>query len=172
MKGAAQDLYRLGPKYVLITNDQLFIDISQKAQSNDSNNTDLVAVLFDGSNFTVFKNSYVPTTREHDIRSTLSAAITAYLAHGMDMIVAIEHAIAYTHSSTPNSLGVDRNNDLPVDKICSESLDQSDKSPLQSTNRVIIVNQQILLQKRSFVQLLKNSCFQEWVCMLLFWSRA
>jgi hydroxymethylpyrimidine kinase/phosphomethylpyrimidine kinase len=189
MKRAAQDLHLLGPKYVLVKGDHLALDTLLQTQAADNENTVVMDVLFDGLNFTLFKSSYVPTTDAHSLRCTLSAAITAYLAHGLDMISAVQHAIMYTHSSAKNSLVLDRDNGLLIDKLPDDSVGQSNKykpfaineqqeqqkSPSESGDKVVIVSNQcwiheprILLQKRSFVQLLKNSCLKEWVCIFAF----
>lgn len=171
MKRAAQDLHLLGPKHVLIKGDQ---------------NTFVVDVLFDGVDFTLFKSPHLSTTNAYGARCTLSAAITAYLARGLDMGRAIQLSIAYTHSTVQN-LSVSNVhhvvNDLPENSVCrtekNEPLiidkEQQQTPPPESSDKVVLVSSElwiheprILLQKRSFVQLLKNACLQEWVCAFPF----
>jgi hypothetical protein len=198
MKRAAQDLHHLGPKYVLIKGDHLDSDASLQTQADGNENTMVIDVLYDGLQFTLFKSSHIPTTNTHDPWCTLSAAITAYLAHGLDMIRAIQYAIVYTHSAIQTSSVLNRDNDLLkndlhllVDELPHDSLCQNDKhklsvinepeeqqkSQLENADKVVIVSNQcwiheprILLQKRSFLQVLKNACAQEWVCSFALFS--
>jgi hydroxymethylpyrimidine kinase/phosphomethylpyrimidine kinase len=195
MKRAAQDLHRLGPKYVLIKGEHVTSEAALQSQADGDENTLVVDVLFDGLHFTVFKSPHVSVTNVYGTRSTLSAAITAYLACGLEMIRAIHLAISYTHSTVQNSLASDHNhgtsnsniqllvNEAPKDSVCqTETFDspvikkeQQQTSNLERGDKVVIVSSQcwiheprILLQKRSFVQLLKNECLQHWVCILCF----
>jgi hydroxymethylpyrimidine kinase/phosphomethylpyrimidine kinase len=197
MKRAAQDLHRLGPKYVLIKGEHVTSEAALQSQADGDENTLVVDVLFDGLHFTVFKSPHVSVTNVYGTRSTLSAAITAYLACGLEMIRAIHLAISYTHSTVQNSLASDHNhgtsnsniqllvNEAPKDSVCqTETSDspvikkeQQQTSNMESGDKVVIVSSQcwiheprILLQKRSFVQLLKNECLQHWVCILCFFS--
>ena len=184
-KRAAQDLHRLGPKYVFITGHQLPSDTSTSTEATSNANTVIIDVLFDGQDLTFFKSSDGFAGNVHDIRCHFSAAITAYLSHGLDMINALQHAITYAHSINQNSSIIEHNRDLSATKTLTDKREvpvineQKEHlgSPLQSTDKVIIINKKywiseprLLLQKRSFVQLLKNTCSQEWVCTLQFFS--
>lgn len=134
MKRAAQTLYGLGAKNVLISSDTI----------SD--------VLFDGVNFTVFKNCPSPDRTSSSTRSIRSAALTAFLAYGLGTKQAVEDAIAYTHSVLRRS--------APLDP--SLVIDQSQRA-LSYESQSWMKEPCILPQSRSFVQLLKNMCAQDWV---------
>lgn len=188
VKCAAQDLHRWGSKYVLITGGHLALCSPLQGQADSTENNVVVDVLFDGLDFTLFKSSRFSIETTYSPRCTLSAAITAFLAHGLDMKHAIEKAIAYSHSVFQNSLTVDRSNNasasyntLPVNQLPNEPIirteeceslvvNKQQQSPPKGGDSVVIVNNHcwiqepcLLPQRRSFVQLLKNSCTQEWV---------
>ena len=58
---------------------------------------DLVDVLFDGQTFTDFRQPRIDTANTHGSGDTLSAAICAFLAQGMEMKTAVSHAQQFTH---------------------------------------------------------------------------
>lgn len=80
---AAMRLHEIGAKNVLIKG---FRDGS-----------DLVDVLFDGQQFTDFRQPYIETSNTHGSGDTLSAAICAFLAQGLAMETAVSHAQQFTH---------------------------------------------------------------------------
>jgi hydroxymethylpyrimidine/phosphomethylpyrimidine kinase len=65
-------------------------------------------LLFDGHEFRTFSASRVETRNTHGTGCTLSSAITAHLAHGVDLAAAIEAAKAYLQRAleTADQLGV------------------------------------------------------------------
>ena len=186
MKCAAQDLHRLGPKCVLIKGNHLAADASQQLQEHSDQDDDVVGVLFNGVDFTLFKSPRLSIKTAYSTRCILSAAITAFLAYGIDMKRAIQDAIAYTRFVAQNSWTGDRNNDaskpaLPVlvSQLPDKSLvvNQQQQPLLESRDHIVLVKNhcwieepRIFPQKRSFVHLLKNACAQEWVCAFPFIS--
>lgn len=81
MKEAATKLYELGPKYVLVKGGHL------ESEADD--------LLFDGKNFTIFKGRRVNTIHTHGTGCTLSSAIAANLAKGMNVVEAVEEGKRY-----------------------------------------------------------------------------
>jgi hydroxymethylpyrimidine kinase/phosphomethylpyrimidine kinase len=194
MKCAAQDLHSLGAKCVLIQGNYLALDASQQTQTNNAMDNDVVDVLFDGMDFTLFKSPRVPIKTAYSTRCLLSAAITALLAHGIDMKRAVQDAIAYTRFVVRKSWTCDLNNDvlklkrtlsafgnqLPKESLKTTEITKSlvinkqkQKPPLESRDNIVLVKNhswveepRIFPQQRSFVQLLKTVCAQEWVSVL------
>jgi hydroxymethylpyrimidine kinase/phosphomethylpyrimidine kinase len=189
MRCAARDLHRLGSKYVLIRCGHSPLCTPLEGQADSVEDNVVVDVLFDGLDFTLFKSSRLPIETACSPRCTLSAAITAFLAHGIDMKQAIEKAISYSQTVVQNLLTVSHSNNAsasyntpPVNQLSDEPINRIEKreslvvnkqqqSQSESGGSVVIVNNHcwiqepcLLPQRRSFVQLLKNSCAQEWVC--------
>ena len=134
VKRAAQALHGLGAKNVLISSNQT------------------PDVLFDGVDLTVFENCPSSDRTSSSARSIQSAALTAFLAYGLGTKQAVEDAIAYTHSVLQRSKSVDPSSGTePSQRTVSYGSQSWVKEPC------------ILPQTRSFVQLLKNTCAQEWV---------
>ncbi|CAF1229451.1 unnamed protein product [Adineta steineri] len=187
MKCAAQDLHRLGPKYVLIKGEHIIPSPSKQIQDKKGINDVVEDVLFDGINITVFKSQRLPKKTEYSIRCILSATITALLAHGIDITRAIQDAITYTHSIGQNSSNFDCTNDVLKHTLsmCSDQTPNESFKPTTNSALVVDDKQQevvskdhndivhiksygyiqvprMISQQRSFIQLLKNECTQEW----------
>lgn len=90
LETSAVMLHELGAKNVLIKGGHL------KASMGLPLGTD---VLFDGSRFYLFSTNYVSTKNTHGIGCTLSAAITANLALGHNLIISIDKAKSYVVKS-------------------------------------------------------------------------
>lgn len=58
---------------------------------------DMVDVLFDGAKFTDFRQPIIETKNTHGSGDTLSAAICAFLAQGVEMETAVAQAQQFTH---------------------------------------------------------------------------
>jgi hydroxymethylpyrimidine kinase/phosphomethylpyrimidine kinase len=80
---AATRLHEIGAKHVLIKG---FRD-----------GADLVDVLFDGQQFTNFRQPAIETNNTHGSGDTLSAAICAFLAQGVGMETAVAQAQQFTY---------------------------------------------------------------------------
>ncbi|MCL6590616.1 MAG: bifunctional hydroxymethylpyrimidine kinase/phosphomethylpyrimidine kinase [Firmicutes bacterium] len=81
MKQAAALIHQMGPRFVLIKGGHL----PGKA-------TDL---FYDGANFTILEEERVKTENTHGTGCTLSSAIAAYLAQGLDPLAAVRKAKEY-----------------------------------------------------------------------------
>ncbi|HZG14191.1 MAG TPA: bifunctional hydroxymethylpyrimidine kinase/phosphomethylpyrimidine kinase [Candidatus Bathyarchaeia archaeon] len=79
MKEAAVLIHRMGPKYVIVKGGHM----------EDDQITDL---LYDGEQFHMFGHQRVHTRHTHGTGCTFSAALTAQLAKGTDIITAVEQA--------------------------------------------------------------------------------
>lgn len=86
LETAALMLYEMGAENVLVKGGHLKSSIGLPLGTD---------VLFDGSKFYLFNTNYVSTKNTHGIGCTLSAAITANLALGFDLITSIDKAKAY-----------------------------------------------------------------------------
>lgn len=100
MKEAAKKLIELGPKAVLVKGGHL------DGEAND--------VLYDGSEFSVFKQNRIHTKNTHGTGCTLSSAIASNLAKGKSIAdsvkegkryitLAIEHSIKLGHGVGPTN---------------------------------------------------------------------
>src|SRR5690606_17336576 len=77
MKKAAEKIHDLGVKHVVIKGGRS-ID-GEKA----------IDLFYDGKEFTVLETEAIDTTYSHGAGCTFAAAITAYLAHGKDVLEAV-----------------------------------------------------------------------------------
>lgn len=82
MREAARRLTQMGASHVLVKGGHL-----EGRSATD--------ILYDGKDFYVLDAERVQTTSTHGTGCTLSAAITAYLAHGEDLVSACEKGKAY-----------------------------------------------------------------------------
>ncbi len=91
MKEAAARIQEQGAKYVIVKGGKL------------SGHDKAVDVLFDGNDFTLLESDIVPTSYTHGAGCTFSAAITAELAKGSDVMKAIETAKAFITAAIKHS---------------------------------------------------------------------
>lgn len=95
MKIAAQIIYKkLAPQTVLVKGGGM------------SGNLRGVDVWFDGERWEILKTKQVETNNTHGTGCTLSAAITANLALGKDLWIAVQEAKEYVTSALNNSLDI------------------------------------------------------------------
>lgn len=83
IRAATQRLREIGAKNVLVKG---FRD-----------GTESVDLLFDGQSFTEFRQPLIETENTHGAGDTLSAAICAFLAQGVEMKTAVAQAQQFTH---------------------------------------------------------------------------
>ncbi|SES90584.1 hydroxymethylpyrimidine/phosphomethylpyrimidine kinase [Oceanobacillus limi] len=93
-KEAAKQLYGLGVKNVVIKG------------GHDEGQTELIDLLYDGKEFHSFTSKRIETKHTHGTGCTFSAAITAELAKGKDILDAVRVAKAFIHAAIENSLGI------------------------------------------------------------------
>ncbi len=92
MKKAAEKIYKLGAKNVLVKGGHL----TQEA-------TD---ILYDGKEFYSFSHERIKSKNTHGTGCTLSSAITARLALGDDIITAVHNAKIYLTQAIRNSFSI------------------------------------------------------------------
>jgi hydroxymethylpyrimidine/phosphomethylpyrimidine kinase len=85
MATAARSIHALGPQYVLITG----------GRSGD----EAVDVLFDGHEALELRAPWIQGDNTHGSGDTLSAAVTAFLARGADMVEAVHQAHRFTSAA-------------------------------------------------------------------------
>ncbi len=100
MEKAAKEIKEAGSRYVLIKGGHL----------GNGNVTD---VLYDGKEFHYFKGRFFKDKNVHGTGCTLSAAITAYIAHGYDIVESVEKARKYIEGAIEHSLQVGKGNPSP-----------------------------------------------------------
>lgn len=93
MKNAAQKIYDMGAKNVLVKGGHL----------NANKITDL---LFDGANFFEFKSERIETKSTHGTGCTLSSAIAASLAKNISLNESVKIAIDYINRSIKSAPGI------------------------------------------------------------------
>jgi hydroxymethylpyrimidine/phosphomethylpyrimidine kinase len=94
MKAAAQKIYALGPKAVLVKGGGMMGDFKG------------VDVWFDGKDLQVLTTELVDTSHTHGTGCTLSAAIAANLALGKQPLAAVQAAKAYVTEALKHSLEI------------------------------------------------------------------
>lgn len=99
MKAAAQDIHRLGPKYVLITGGHL--------------DGPAIDVLYDGRRFDLFEGPRLPGDR-HGTGCLLSAAIAGHLGHGQSIAQAVRKAKELVASAISQSATLGYRLPLPM----------------------------------------------------------
>jgi hydroxymethylpyrimidine/phosphomethylpyrimidine kinase len=86
MRAAAEVLLQRGARAALIKGGHLKAD-------------EIVDVLLAGGEFSVFRKRKLATTNTHGTGCTLSAGITAGLAHGWSLRTAVEKALAFVDAA-------------------------------------------------------------------------
>ncbi len=92
MERAAEVIYKMGPKHVLVKGGHL---------ENDA--TD---ILFDGENFTYFRGEKISTKNTHGTGCTLSSAIAANIGKGYSVIDAVTEAKKYITIAIEHALSI------------------------------------------------------------------
>ncbi|MCA1840544.1 MAG: bifunctional hydroxymethylpyrimidine kinase/phosphomethylpyrimidine kinase, partial [Actinobacteria bacterium] len=92
MKRAAEELRSMGPRFVLVKGGHL-----------DGTATD---VLFDGESFELFSRPKIHTGDTHGTGCTLSAAITAQLAKGIELRQAVSDAKDFVTGAIADALRI------------------------------------------------------------------
>jgi hydroxymethylpyrimidine/phosphomethylpyrimidine kinase len=94
MKAAAQKIYTLGPKAVLVKGGGMMGDLKG------------VDVWFDGEDLQILETAFVDTPHTHGTGCTLSAAIAANLALGKQPFNAVQSAKQYVTEALKHSLAI------------------------------------------------------------------
>ncbi len=89
MVDMARRIHELGPSWVLVKGGHL---PGVESRSGVAPPAQVADVLFDGTTVTVLTGSHVDTPNTHGTGCSLSAAIAAYLAHGVDVPDAVSAA--------------------------------------------------------------------------------
>lgn len=92
MKKAAEEIYKIGPKYVLVKGGHL--------------EGEAIDVLYDGREFTYYNSPRINTKNTHGTGCTLSSAITANLSLGLSVNEAILKAKDYITAAIENSFSI------------------------------------------------------------------
>ncbi|MEK5269361.1 bifunctional hydroxymethylpyrimidine kinase/phosphomethylpyrimidine kinase [Aeribacillus sp. FSL K6-8394] len=93
-KEAAKKICQMGAKHVIIKG------------GHQPSGSEIIDLLFDGHDFYEFKGNYVNTKHTHGTGCTFSAALTAELAKGKDVIEAVKTAKEFIHLAVENALGI------------------------------------------------------------------
>lgn len=91
---AAKKLFELGVKNVVIKG------------GHDENTSESIDLLYDGIDFTTFRNTRIQTKNTHGTGCTFSAAITAELAKGSSIHVAVSIAKNYIQAAIEHDLHI------------------------------------------------------------------
>lgn len=92
MKKAAELIYKMGPKYVLVKGGHL--------------EGEAVDILYDGTVFTYYNSPRINTKNTHGTGCTLSSAIAANLGKGLSIAEAIDQAKNYITIAIENSFSI------------------------------------------------------------------
>nr|ACF86766.2 unknown [Zea mays] len=91
MCNAAESIYKLGPKYVLVKGGDM------------PDSSDAIDVLFDGKEFTELRGLRIKTRNTHGTGCTLASCIAAELAKGATMLHAVQAAKKFVESALYHS---------------------------------------------------------------------
>ncbi|CAD6270293.1 unnamed protein product [Miscanthus lutarioriparius] len=91
MRNAAESIYKLGPKYVLVKGGDM------------PDSSDAIDVLFDGKEFTELRGLRIKTRNTHGTGCTLASCIAAELAKGATMLHAVQVAKKFVESALYHS---------------------------------------------------------------------
>ncbi|MGD8371886.1 MAG: bifunctional hydroxymethylpyrimidine kinase/phosphomethylpyrimidine kinase [Syntrophobacterales bacterium] len=94
MRRAAEEIYRLGPKYVLVKGGHL--------------EGEPVDLLFDGEHFHEFRSERVNTKNVHGTGCTYASAIATYLAQELDVVAAVAAAKRFITGAIRHGLSLGR----------------------------------------------------------------
>jgi hydroxymethylpyrimidine kinase/phosphomethylpyrimidine kinase len=94
MQTAAEEIYRLGPKYVLVKGGHL--------------QCEPVDLLFDGEHFHEFRSERVDTKNVHGTGCTYASAIATYLAQELDVVAAVAAAKRFITGAIRHGLALGR----------------------------------------------------------------
>ncbi|UCE83754.1 MAG: bifunctional hydroxymethylpyrimidine kinase/phosphomethylpyrimidine kinase, partial [Deltaproteobacteria bacterium] len=94
MQRAAEEIYRLGPKYVLVKGGHL--------------QGEPVDLLFDGEHFHEFRSERVDTKNVHGTGCTYASAIATYLAQELDVVAAVAAAKRFITEAIRHGLALGR----------------------------------------------------------------
>jgi hydroxymethylpyrimidine kinase/phosphomethylpyrimidine kinase len=94
MQRAAEEIYRLGPKYVLVKGGHL--------------QGEPVDLLFDGEHFHEFRSERVITKNVHGTGCTYASAIATYLAQELDVVAAVAAAKRFITGAIRHGLALGR----------------------------------------------------------------
>jgi hydroxymethylpyrimidine kinase/phosphomethylpyrimidine kinase len=94
MQTAAEEIYRLGPKYVLVNGGHL--------------EGEPVDLLFDGEHFHEFRSERVNTKNVHGTGCTYASAIATYLAQELDVVAAVAAAKRFITGAIRHGLALGR----------------------------------------------------------------
>jgi hydroxymethylpyrimidine/phosphomethylpyrimidine kinase len=92
MRAAAQAIHALGPRHVVVKGGHRVADP--------------IDVYFDGEHFTELRADYIQTQHTHGTGCTFSAAITAFLARGLSVDVAVSRAKDYITEAIRHAPGL------------------------------------------------------------------
>ena len=102
MADAARAIHGLGPTWVLVKGGHLPGVASADA---DVAPDEVADVLFDGIRITVLRDAHVNTSNTHGTGCSLSAAIAAQLARGVDVPTAVATAKRFVHGALLGAAG-------------------------------------------------------------------
>ncbi|MGH9079063.1 MAG: bifunctional hydroxymethylpyrimidine kinase/phosphomethylpyrimidine kinase [Acidimicrobiales bacterium] len=102
MTEMARRIHELGPVWVLVKGGHLPGVDSHPARGAPDLVTD---ILFDGTEVTRLTHPHVDTPNTHGTGCSLSAAIAAYLAHGMDVPTSVTAAREFVHTALLGGAG-------------------------------------------------------------------
>lgn len=123
MKRAAEKLYELGPRYVLIKGGHL--------QDGSPNAID---VLFDGKEFVEFSTPLLNPTNNHGTGCSLASAIASYVSQGENVLHAVDKAKKFVWRAIERSSGLDIGQG--AQKPMNISYDQYDWPRSPKTDRI------------------------------------
>ncbi|KAK9453778.1 pyridoxamine kinase [Dipodascopsis uninucleata] len=115
-KTLAKELFKLGPKYVLLKGGHLPLSSDHRLASAADKTAIVADILYDGESYQIIESSYIFSKNTHGTGCTLSAAIASNLSLGKNTIEAVKDSIAYVHGAIAANLELGKGNG-PIDHL-------------------------------------------------------
>ncbi|KAK9236099.1 pyridoxamine kinase [Lipomyces kononenkoae] len=109
-KALAKELFKLGPKYVLLKGGHLPLSADYKHATETSASEIVADVLYDGQTYYIIESKFLVTKNTHGTGCTLASSIASNLAKGLSVHQAIKESVNYVHGAIADDLDLGKGN--------------------------------------------------------------
>ncbi|KAK9317649.1 pyridoxamine kinase [Lipomyces starkeyi] len=109
-KDLAKELFKLGPKYVLLKGGHLPLSANYRRMTETSPCQIVADILYDGKEYYIVESKYIITKNTHGTGCTLASSIASNLAKGLPVPGAIKKSIDYVHGAIADDLDLGNGN--------------------------------------------------------------
>ncbi|KAK9369310.1 pyridoxamine kinase [Lipomyces kononenkoae] len=109
-KALAKELFKLGPKYVLLKGGHLPLSADYRHVTEISASQIVADVLYDGAKYYIIESNFIVTKNTHGTGCTLASSIASNLAKGLSVPEAIKESVRYVHGAIADNLDLGKGN--------------------------------------------------------------